>query len=87
MADENAILNNPYEEPQWHYATNLQGELDYARPVKGRRCTPETQSIPVADIDLLIAATAKAHNLAVATLNTNDFDAIQGITVEDRSRP
>ena len=48
MADENPILNNPYEEPVWHYATNLQGELDYSRPVKGRRIfTPDIQSIPV----------------------------------------
>jgi type III restriction enzyme len=46
--DQNPILNNPYEEPNWHYATNLQGELDYSRPVKGRRIfTPEVQSIPV----------------------------------------
>jgi len=48
MPDENPILNNPYEEPGWHYATNLQGELDYSRPVKGRRIfTPEIQTIPV----------------------------------------
>jgi type III restriction enzyme len=48
MADENPILNNPYEEPAWHYATNLAGELDYANPVKGRRVfTPEIQPIPV----------------------------------------
>ncbi|MCI0541611.1 MAG: DEAD/DEAH box helicase family protein [Verrucomicrobiales bacterium] len=46
--EENPILNNPYEEPTWHYATNLQGELDYSRPVKGRRIfTPEVQTIPV----------------------------------------
>jgi hypothetical protein len=46
--EPNPILNNPYEEPLWHYATNLAGELDYARPVKGRRIfTPEVQSIPV----------------------------------------
>lgn len=46
--DQNPILNNPYEEPTLHYATNLQGELDYSRPVKGRRIfTPEIQSIPV----------------------------------------
>jgi len=31
MTDENPILNNPYEPPVWHYATNLQGELDYKR--------------------------------------------------------
>jgi type III restriction enzyme len=48
MAGENPILNNPYEEPSWHYATNSQGELDYSQPVKGRRIfTPEIQSIPV----------------------------------------
>lgn len=48
MSDANPILNNPYEEPAWHYATNLQGELDYSRPVKGRRIfTPEVQTIPV----------------------------------------
>ncbi len=41
----------------------------------------------MADMDLLIAATAKANNLIVATLNTNDFHAIQGITVEDWSQP
>ncbi|MBI4024169.1 MAG: DEAD/DEAH box helicase family protein [Verrucomicrobia bacterium] len=48
MADENPILNNPYEEPKWHYSTNLDGELDYSRPVSGRRIfTPEVQTIPV----------------------------------------
>ena len=48
MADENPILNNPYEEPEWHYATNLAGEPDYSNPVKGRRIfTPEIQNIPV----------------------------------------
>ncbi len=47
-SDENPILNNPYEEPVWHYATNLQGELDYSRLVRGRRIfTPDIQSIPV----------------------------------------
>ena len=41
----------------------------------------------VADMDLLIAATAKANNLIVATLNTNDFHVIQGVIVEDWSQP
>ncbi|MEO8429320.1 MAG: DEAD/DEAH box helicase family protein, partial [Verrucomicrobiota bacterium] len=48
MSNDNPILNNPYEEPAWHYATNLAGELDYSRPLKGRRIfTPEIQTIPV----------------------------------------
>ena len=47
-SEPSPILNNPYEEPDWHYATNLAGELDYSRPVKGRRIfTPEIQTIPV----------------------------------------
>ena len=48
MGEQNPILNNPYEEPAWHYATNLAGELDYEKPVKGRRdFSPELQTIPV----------------------------------------
>ncbi len=48
MADENPILNNPYEEPVRHYSTGVSGELDYARVVPGRRIfTGEVQSMPV----------------------------------------
>ena len=48
MPAENPILNNPYDEPSLHYATNLAGELDYSRPERGRRFfTPEIQTIPV----------------------------------------
>src|SRR5436190_1588493 len=74
MADENPILNNPYEEPQWHYATNLQGELDYSHPVKGRRVfTPEIQSIPVrqgrqADLMELNEIAAADHGSHVVNL-------------------
>lgn len=41
----------------------------------------------VAHMDLLIAATAKANNLIVATLNIKDFEIVNGITVEDWSIP
>lgn len=48
MPGENPILNNPYEEPLLHYATNLSGELDYGVIKEGRRIfTPDVQSIPV----------------------------------------
>lgn len=48
MSEQNPVLNNPYEEPTLHYATNLQGELDYSREKNGRRVfSPEIQSIPV----------------------------------------
>ncbi len=41
---------------------------------------------PIADLDLLIAATAKAHNLALATLDTRHFHEIEGLAVEDWSK-
>jgi len=48
MSDENPILNNPYEEPNWHYATSAEGELDSSRPLRGRRVfTSKIQSIPI----------------------------------------
>jgi type III restriction enzyme len=31
------ILNNPYEEPQWHYDATLEGNLDYSNILAGRR--------------------------------------------------
>lgn len=38
---------------------------------------------PVADMDILIAATALANGLIVATLNTSHFARIPGLVVED----
>jgi predicted nucleic acid-binding protein len=38
-------------------------------------------------MDLLIAATARAHKLTLATLNLRHFGMIDGITVEDWSSP
>ena len=51
------------------------------------RVACETAGDTVGDMDLLIAATAKANNLAVATLNYRDFSRIPGVTVEDWSQP
>jgi predicted nucleic acid-binding protein len=40
---------------------------------------------PRSPLDLLIAATARAHGLTIATCNFSDFTGIEGITVEDWS--
>jgi type III restriction enzyme len=34
---DNPILNNPYFNPKFHYATQLDGALDYTRIIDGRR--------------------------------------------------
>ncbi|MCF0159026.1 MAG: hypothetical protein HUJ83_11010 [Veillonella sp.] len=31
-----ALLNNPYEEPQYHYDSTLDGNLDYTKVLQGR---------------------------------------------------
>lgn len=41
----------------------------------------------VESMDLLIAATAHAHGLVVATLNLRHFEIIDGLAVEDWSQP
>jgi predicted nucleic acid-binding protein len=40
---------------------------------------------PIADLDLLIAATAWVHDLTVVTLNLRHFSPITGLRVEDWS--
>lgn len=40
----------------------------------------------VADLDLLLAATARQHDLTLATLNKNDFSRVEGLRWEDWSR-
>ena len=47
MNSDNPILNSPYEEPKLHYATDMEGALDYNDVRKGRRIfTPDIQVIP-----------------------------------------
>ena len=42
------ILNNPYTPPQYHYATALDGSLDYQAPMPGRRIfVPQTPQVPL----------------------------------------
>ena len=37
MESHSPILNNPYEEPRWHYDADLDGNLDYGQVLDGRR--------------------------------------------------
>jgi tRNA(fMet)-specific endonuclease VapC len=55
----------------------------YARLAAGMRRRGMTRPV----FDLLIAGTAKAHGLVLATCNYKDFEPIEGLAVEDWSRP
>ena len=37
MSNDNPILNNPYEEPRFHYNVDINGNLDYGSILEGRR--------------------------------------------------
>lgn len=37
MSSDNPILNNPYEEPKYHYNVDMDGNLDYSKILEGRR--------------------------------------------------
>ncbi len=37
MGEKSPILNNPFEEPRWHYGATMDGNLDYSQILEGRR--------------------------------------------------
>lgn len=49
------------------------------------KATQRAKGRMVPDLDLLIAATAKAHRLIVATTNAKHFELLEGMAVEDWS--
>lgn len=52
-----------------------------------RRKAHQTQAgREIADLDLLIAATALVHRLTVATLNVRDFSTLEGLAWEGWSK-
>lgn len=60
-----------------HEVATTAAEIKFYRKSNGK---------PISPFDLLIAATAKAHNLILATLNAKDFADIEGLALEDWSR-
>jgi predicted nucleic acid-binding protein len=62
--------------------TSMDVWLEFAR----RKARQQVLGAPVADLDLLIAATALVNGLTVATLNVTDFARIEGLSWEDWSK-
>jgi predicted nucleic acid-binding protein len=86
-----ALENRP--ERRRRYRALLEGRLDvlpttmdvwleFAR----RKARQQVLGEIVADLDLLIAATALVNGLTVATLNVTDFARVEGLSWEDWSR-
>jgi tRNA(fMet)-specific endonuclease VapC len=47
------------------------------------RATLESRGTPICPNDLLIAATARAHNLTLVTANVREFGRIEGLRIEN----
>lgn len=72
MSSENPIINGPYDEPKYHYATGYEGNLDYEKKVKGRRIfTPDIQVIPTRQKDQRSAFEVNDFSSAYATHPVN----------------
>jgi tRNA(fMet)-specific endonuclease VapC len=76
------------------YAALLKGKCDLlpvdqsvAEVYAQMRDDLQSRGKKVAHMDLLIAATARANNLIVATLNVSDFAIMNGVNFEDWSQP
>lgn len=67
---ENRLTVLPADEAVWHAFARMKARQQRAGQL-------------VADLDLLIAATAAVHQMTVATLNTADFSRIEGIAWEN----
>ena len=65
--------------------TLLPVDASVAKCFSAVKATARRQGFSASDFDFLIAATAKAHGLTVATLNVRHFNGIQGLAVEDWS--
>ena len=51
------------------------------------RASLERQGTPIGGNDLLIAATALAHDLILVTHNTREFERVSGLQLEDWENP
>ena len=47
------------------------------------RANLETKGTPIGPIDTLIAGSAKANNLTLITHNTNEFNRVEGLKLDD----
>ncbi len=73
-----------------HYEELLKGRYavipvddSIARPFADLKAHCTSVGRPIADLDLLVAAIARHHALAVVTLNARHFRGLPGVAVED----
>ena len=78
------ILNNPYEEPKWHYDATLEGNLDYSKVLEGRR--PYSAHLTVMPDASSSKALFSAGDIPVEDENANFINGIRQVVKEWRKQ-
>lgn len=68
MNNDNPILNNPYEEPRYHYNADIDGNLDYSQRLEGRRPY-------IGNIQIILNSNPQSHLFNAEDLGNNNPDA------------
>ena len=83
MADNKSpILNNPYDEPQWHYDATPDGNLDYSKILQGRR--PYAANLTVMPNTNLQSALFSNDDMPNDDLNAPFINGIRAVVKEWR---
>ena len=78
------ILNNPYEEPKWHYDVTFDGNLDYSRILAGRR--PYAANLTVVPNATPNKALFSAEDISLDDENANFINGIRQVVKEWREQ-
>ena len=72
---------------QLHEITSMVNIISFgrteAKSAAAIRVKLEKKGIPIGPYDILIAASAMANNLTLATHNKKEFERIEGLKIED----
>jgi predicted nucleic acid-binding protein len=83
---QSAKLNSLYQQLLQDRLQTLTVDAAVAKSFSQIKAAGRKKGFSASDFDFLIAATAKAHGLILATLNVRHFNGTEGLAVEDWSQ-
>ena len=83
---QSAKLRSQYDQLLKGRLQILSVDSAVARSFSQIKAACRKKGVAASDLDFLIAATAKAHGLILATINVRHFHGIEGLAVEDWSQ-
>lgn len=83
-SNSNPILNNPYEEPKWHYDATVEGNLDYSKILEGRR--PYSANLTVLPNTSPVQSLFSASDMQDEDKNANFINGIRQVVKEWREQ-